>query len=253
MCETPLRLTKIPLRADLLAATARRRGIGRQFDEGYLVHCLLTEVWQDDAPAPFVVRGSGRQLDVWGYTKRSVSQLAEHARAFADPGTLAVFDGLTGLADKEMPVFPAGQRVGFLSKVCPVVRLAKSVDGRRAGAEVDAFLSRCFAAGPGVPVDREEVYREWFAARLGEATVSGVRLEDLVVDSISRVRLVRRTQGSERSAKTLERPEVRLRGTLVVEDGETFLGIIARGIGRHRAFGYGAVLVVAPGTTHSRQ
>ncbi len=38
-------------------------------------------------------------------------------------------------------------------------------------------------------------------------------------------------------------PEAEFEGTLEVLDGTAFHAVLARGIGRHRAFGYGMLLV----------
>lgn len=253
MSEQTLHLVKVPLRADKLVAIAKRRQIRiRDLDDGYLVHCLLAEIWQAQAPAPFVLRGNGRTLDVWGYSRADASELIEHARAFGDPSILDALDGVGTICSKAMPHLERGRGVGFLARVCPVARLAKSKNGHRAGAEVDVFLSRCFAVGGDVAVSREAVYREWFAARLEDTAATGARLARVTVAGITRTRIVRRTQGAARQARVLERPDVHLEGDLLIEDGEAFLRFLAHGIGRHRAFGFGALIVVPPGTTHPR-
>jgi len=253
MPDEALHLVKVPLRADKLAAIATRRGIRlRILDDGYLVHCLLTELWQERAPSPFVIRGSGRTLDVWGYSAASAAELAEHAQAFGDPSTLTAFDELNGIGSRAMPRFNTGRRVGFLARVCPVARVAKARARLRQGAEVDVFVARCFAADPGTTLSREAVYREWFRERMADTTRTGASLLSVRVASIARTRLVRRTQGGTREAKWLERPDVRLEGEMAVEDGEAFLRFLARGVGRHRAFGFGALIVVPAGTPHPR-
>jgi CRISPR system Cascade subunit CasE len=62
---------------------------------------------------------------------------------------------------------------------------------------------------------------------------------------MSRERLLRRTHGNHRTTKRLERPDVRFEGDLTVRDAERFHEWLAHGIGRHRAFGFGA-LMLAP-------
>lgn len=253
MAEPTLQLVKVPLRADKLVETARRRGIPlRELDDGYLAHCLLRELWQDQAPAPFVLRGGGRNVDAWGYSRADATALIAHARDFGDPALLGVIDDLQGIASKPMPSFASDRRIGFLLRACPVVRLSKGRAGHRAGAEVDAFLARCFAVGEGVAVSRDEVYRDWLGRTLGAVERTGVRIERSAVAAVARERLIRRTQGGERQAKRLERPDVRFEGELVVEDGGRFLDLLAHGVGRHRAFGFGALMVVPPGTPYPR-
>lgn len=245
-----LHLVKVPLRPERLVAVARRRGISvRDFDEGYLTHCVLRELWQEKAPSPFVLKGRQRSLDAWGYSTSSASALQEHLRAFSDPELLQIVEDVEGISSRTMPIFKPGQRVGFLLRASPVVRLAKGRAGHRAGAEVDAFLAKCFAVGPGVDVSRQDVYRDWLSTRLsGEGL--GMRVERISVAGIARERLTRRTQGERREARQLERPEVHFEGDLVIEEGRAFLGLLAKGIGRHRAFGFGTLLVVPPGTHH---
>lgn len=248
-----LHLVKVPLRPDKLVAVAKRRGIRvRDLDDGYLVHCLLTELWQDDAPAPFVLRGNGRTLDAWGYSRADAKALVDHARAFGDPTTVDTLDGIDAVASKEVPTLEKGRRVGFLARVCPVARLSKATNGHRAGAEVDVFLSKCFSATPDARLSREAVYCEWFSDRVSDVAATGARVSHVRVAGMARTRIVRRTHGSTREAKALERPDVHMEGDLIIEDGAAFIGFLARGVGRHRAFGFGALMVVPPGTSQSR-
>lgn len=247
-----LHLVKVPLRSDKLMAIARRRGLPlREIDDGYLCHCIMRELWQERAPAPFVLRGSGRTLNAWGYSPADAKTLVEHAQAFGDPSLLAAISDIESLVSKAMPRFRAGRHLGFLLRACPIVRLARATNGHSAGAEVDAFLARCFAAGREVVVSREDVYRDWAAARLNQQAITGATLTRVRVAGISRERLVRRTQGDGRKAHRLERPDVRFEGDLVVVDGERFNAWLAHGVGRHRAFGFGALILVPPGTSYA--
>jgi len=246
-----LYLVKIPLRADKIMPIARRRGLPqRDLDDGYLTHCILKELWQDGAPKPFVLQGRGRVLDAWGYSRADAATLAEHARAFGDPSLLAAISDIDAIASKPMPRFERGHRIGFLLRACPVVRLATATNGHAAGAEIDAFLARCFAEGELTVVSREEVYCAWLRSRLGEQATTGVSVERVRIAGMSRERLIRRTHGRERSASRLERPDVRFEGDLVVADGDRFLACLSHGIGRHRAFGFGALILVPPGTAY---
>jgi CRISPR system Cascade subunit CasE len=247
-----LHLVKIPLRPDKLMAIARSRALPlRDLDDGYLCHCVMRELWQERAPAPFVLRGCGRTLDVWGYSDCDAEALVEHARAFGDPSLLAAIADLDAVASRGIPRFEGGRRLGFLLRACPVVRLAQATNGHVAGAEVDAFLARCFAVGKDVAVTRERVYRDWIAAKVNQPGTTGVTLDRVRVAAITRERLVRRTQGRERKASRLERPDVRFEGDLVVVDGERLHEWLAHGIGRHRAFGFGALILVPPGTSYA--
>lgn len=235
-------------------AIAKRRNIPvRTLDDGYLAHCLLTELWQDDAPGPFVLRGAGRSIDVWGYSRKSSADLIGHAQSFGDPSILDAIDGIDTISSRVMPSFPSGRRVGFLARVCPVVRLSKDIDGHRSGAELDVFLSHCLRAGREVSLSREAIYRRWVEERFGDGSATGATVDIVRMAGFVRTRLVRRTHGPVRTGRTIERPDVRLEGELTIRDGDLFLQFLAHGIGRHRAFGFGALLVVPPGSSYPRR
>ncbi|MGC3997674.1 MAG: type I-E CRISPR-associated protein Cas6/Cse3/CasE [Anaeromyxobacter sp.] len=134
----------------------------------------------------------------------------------------------------------SGRRFGFEVRACPIVRMSSEGPKWRKGAEVDAFLARCWKA-EGQPVEREAVYREWLARELDRRT--GARLVSVEVEAFKRERVVRRDHAPERRASTSERPDVLFRGVLEVADGINFSALLARGVGRHRGFGFGMVLL----------
>jgi CRISPR system Cascade subunit CasE len=45
---------------------------------------------------------------------------------------------------------------------------------------------------------------------------------------------------------TINRPEATFHGTFEIQDPTQFAAMLARGVGRHRAYGYGMVLLRAP-------
>lgn len=244
-----IHLVKVPLRADRLVGVARGRGLpAREIDEGYLAHVVMRELWKHTAPTPFVLRGQGGEMDAWGYSSMDAAALVDQAEACGERSLLGVLRDLDAIASRPMPSFARGRQIGFAVRACPVVRLAGPRSGHRAGAEVDAFLARCFAAGQGTPISREDVYREWLKRTMSQPAVTGVRVLRVRVAGMTRERLVRRTHQKARETHRLERPDVHFEGDMVVEDGNRLLGYLAHGVGRHRAFGFGALMLTPPGT-----
>jgi CRISPR system Cascade subunit CasE len=241
-----LRMTRLHLSLPSLIELGRRRRLPiRDVDEGYLVHCLLGELFGDDAPSPFALVGRhGRAVEVLAYTERSELELRRHAREFAATVAQDACDW-SRMAQKELPdCWPPGSRLAFRTRVCPVVRVARGSEHYRPGAEVDAFLALCSEVGEGVQVDRQSVYRQWFRdqiERTGGAQVLSTRLEAFRFE-----RLVRRTQGTQREAKIKQRPDATIAGELKVTDSARFSALLRRGIGRHRAFGFGMLLLSKP-------
>lgn len=249
----PIHLLRIPLDAQKLYAFARRSSASASdYDEGYAVHALFAALFDHGAksgahvaPKPFHVKHSGqRTLDVLGYGPEDHAALAHRARAFADPVAWGACD-LDGMASKPMPeAFPASSRLAFSVRVCPIRRIAKRGPMKRDRAEVDAFLAAAWEVGPEVVLDREAVYRAWLdaemakdgAARVLEASMTTFRLDQFH----------RRTHGEHRKGHGTQRPDVTFAGELEVGDPAAFARRLARGVGRHRAFGFGMLLLLPP-------
>lgn len=242
-----LHMHSIHLGQPALAQLARRLRLPpHATDQGYLVHCAFGELFGEAAPTRFMIAAEhGRELRVLAYGPHDFAHLRDVADAFADPALHACVNWEAS-ASKRMPeTWQVGRRLGFEVRVCPIVRKAGEEERHRKGAEVDVFLARCWEAGEGVPVDREAVYRDWLAAQLSQA--NGIEIERSRVAAYARRRLIRRTQGEVRKSQVLDRPDVTFAGELTVRDPAAFGALLRRGVGRHRAFGFGMVLLKPAG------
>jgi len=227
-----------------LPAMLRRIGADRRstdrFDLGYLVHWQLVSLFGDSAPSTFAIRGEeGRWVDVLGYAERDAESLRA-ASHVADPSAASACDWARFDAKPMPATWRDGTRFEFASRVCPVVRRSKDGPHCRRGAEVDAFLAACDVAG-NTPVERMTVYRDWLALQFGRD--GAAKLERFDPAGFRRVHLHRRTQGDVRRARALERPELSATGTIVVGRPDAFDRLLRRGLGRHRAFGFGMLLL----------
>ena len=253
---TELNLVRVPIATNALARWAgergwvRRRGGVAAFDEGRALHHLINEVFGSGALRPFRLlvpprRASG---NLYAYSALRGAALRAAAAAHALPDHLRVlYPGR--LESKPMPdIWRAGQRLGFDVRVRPVRRLGYDLDttsGRVAkGAEMDAFLLEALhrhGAEPGGMVQenrtREAVYLDWLTERLD----STVRL-DRATCRLARFRRVRVARGNHGP----EGPDATIHGTLIVSDPVSFAALLAHGVGRHRAYGYGMLLLRPP-------
>jgi CRISPR system Cascade subunit CasE len=247
--DASLQMVRLALEGRGVAEVARRRALrASTTDDGYLVHCLLVELFGDLAPRPFALAGTrGRALVVLGYTSTTANELRRHADTFAAPNVHRTCQW-EQLAVKAMPrVWPEGTRLGFAVRVCPVVRMSGEGPTHRKGAEVDAFLATTWKADPSRPQDRETVYREWLRAAIERR--GGARLVAARLSGFRIARLLRRTQGSERRAELRERPDAHFTGEIEVTDSAAFAALLRAGIGRHRSFGFGMLLLHPVGRT----
>lgn len=275
MTSAPRSLFMIELKPDIQKAMAwmleQSRSIVRPgHDDGYGWHALLAAAFGDLAPKPFrLMEPTERPAQLLAYTGHNPSALIDHARIGATPGVYSAL-GIDGLAHKPMPgTFSTGQRFGFEVRVHPTVRQdyrdpTTGVVDRRRSRERDAFLAAVDAAplprGERPEILREEVYRDWLARRFdGAATIEP---DSFRLTQLKRGLLLRPRQTARNSDLTQRRdlvrvgllksgangeqggsPDATLQGKLSISDPEAFATLLARGIGRHRAFGFGMLLL----------
>jgi CRISPR system Cascade subunit CasE len=232
--------------------TIRRGANGRQrdtgFDEGRALHHLLAETFGPGVLHPFrhIVAPGGIQALLYAYSQQDASALRQVAEACALPEVSVVFD-LAQLAAKVMPQsWRTGRHLGFELRVRPVSRLLKSLDCSSnaipKGTEIDVFMLEALRRFPAAGAEenmlqagrsREAVYTDWLAQRLaGAATLEpNVRLA-----RFQRVRAARKGYSPEG-------PDAILQGDLTVDDPVRFHLLLCQGIGLHKSYGYGMLLL----------
>lgn len=126
---------------------------------------------------------------------------------------------------------------------------------RGAKGEQDAFLHAVAAAGgrDGALVSREAVYADWLRAQLAERPgqprqpwQGAVELLDVQLSAFGRSRIQRHSQAgaaTARKGRTIDGPDATLTGHLRVIDPVAFAHLLTRGIGRHRSYGFGMLLL----------
>lgn len=241
--ESTLYMTRLELETRRLFELGKRRRLpSRSLDVGYLVHCALGELFGEQAPAPFAVTGQDRRYtQLLAYGDVPDAGLRELAERFAMPELFALCRW-EDVKSKPMPSsWPVGTRVGFEVRACPVVRGARHSPLERKDAEVDAFLAECWRVGKEQDVDREVVYKAWLEQQFIRS--EGATLLEARVERFQLTELTRRTQGDERKARLKRKPDVTFRGALEVTAAEPFAALLRRGVGRHRGFGFGMLLL----------
>lgn len=231
-------------------------------DDGYLVHAVLTALFGGRAPKPFALpsadaaAGRGRNgnradYSVLAYSAAPLTNLRAEAEATADPAVFRALDWDLA-ADKPMPTLAAGTHLAYRVRVCPVTRLARGSTARTPGSEMDAYEAACLAAErAGTPMPaRDAVYVDWLRSRLDSEALA---IGPPAVTTRRSVDLLRRARPSgepERPLRRLRRPDVTFTGEMEVRDPHRFAALLTRGIGRHRAFGFGMMLLRRPEQSH---
>jgi CRISPR system Cascade subunit CasE len=242
MSNAPFHLLHIQPDPQRLAAwAARHRLLDTSGDLGYALHGLFRAVFGEHAPRSF--RYLDAKQGLLAYTSLSAAELGQ-AAALAPPDAAAALGlGATyshpGLNVRPFPMqWPAGHVLGFDVRVRPVIREGHT------GKERDAFLA-AVEKSAGIAVDRSQVYSQWLRESLGRQ--GGAELIDVTLDRFRLLDVMRKTQKIDtteaRRRRAVSGPDAVLTGHLRVTDSAAFCELIARGIGRHRAFGFGLLLL----------
>ena len=228
------------VRAEIGARDFQRwMGMRRLQDPDHGMHCLLTECFgRDLAPRPFraIFPRGGAHGCLYGYGSADADDLREAAGAYADPLQCRIIPPHS-IDSKPMPdEWREGKRLGFEVRVRPIARRTDKADTRPA-KEWDAFQLEAEQHPRGeMARSREEVYTDWLRKQF---EIRGVAtLESATLASFQRTRAVRRLRGAYS-----EGPDALMRGTLEITDGPAFAKLLAGGVGRHRAYGYGMLLL----------
>ncbi len=257
-----------------LARWATRSGQqALRVDRGYALHAAARATLGVLAPKPFALVERQERAEFIGYRRADMDEVhrAIELGALAEPDAALAL----GLADSQpmrvvaMPdQWKAGQRLAFDVRIAPVVR-SRSTDGRY--PEMDAAFHPAFSTGVLAArpssgggesanhdrhegrdghqvIDREAAHGRWLArelARDGAASLLTHRQRAFRLTSIAR--RIRPEPDSARQTREGLLPDLTVRGVLRIDDPPAFSRLIERGLGRHRSFGYGCLLLAPEG------
>lgn len=250
-----LHLVRLALDARALSAFAVANGASDD-DGGYAVHLALRHRFGAAAPQPFRVFADA---PAGPYLLGYAADAAALGDAAALPAGDPLLDGVFPAAPQLRPMpetWREGARYGFEVRVRPVVRFGARIQAERRATEaaqaddnwwarareVDAWVAALNRPGADPEISRATAYADWLAARF-DGIAEAERIEPRL---FRRVR-TRRSPHGRPGRRTVEGPEVVMAGTLAVRDPDGFARLLARGIGRHAAFGFGMLLLSPPG------
>lgn len=205
---------------------------------GYGLHAWLKAAFGELAPKPWrLLVDNHRPPRILGYASHDAAELRKRILEFAEPSVLQVCpDPETMSASRLMPKWQTGRRLRFQILCCPVGRKA------RTGVEKDLFLIQADSEPDNTGLDREAVYCSWATEKLeGKA----LKIDSIRLIGFRLVKLARQTQSThhQRHIHQIVRPQALIEGALTIQDPDEFTRVLAQGLGRHRAFGYGMLLL----------
>lgn len=225
----------------LAAWAARHRLLDKEGDLGYALHALLHAAFGEHAPQPF--RYLDAEQGLLAYTRLDATGLAQLV-ALVEPDVAAALGlGQTrqhgGMNVRPFPThWAVGHALGFEVRVRPIIREGKT------GRERDAFLAAVERSADSA-LERGDVYVQWLHDLL--ARQGGAELIDANMTRYQQLGVTRKSQmdspGAMRYSRLVGGPDAVLAGKLRVIDPQAFAQLLARGVGRHRAFGFGLLLL----------
>jgi CRISPR system Cascade subunit CasE len=217
----------ISLPAALAAASGSLSHAGRR-DLSLVLKTALTEALGGPLVRPWRLMGTRDQTaTLLGYTDGQDATALRGRLAFATP---AWQQAVQVVATAPLPNLTAGQRLRFSLRLVPTVNQTQ-------GGEIDAFLYAVRQA-PAEPHNRAAVYLAYVAARLHGAAIGMVGLHGMRLTP-----MVRRQGKQDWTTRTF--PVADLAGDLTVTDPHRFTWTLARGLGRQRGYGFGAIRLEA--------
>lgn len=229
-------LRLVPDRLALAKWAARQKQPRDVQDNGFAWHGLLQAVFGDGAPKPFVDRLNAGVNELLGYGL-GFKPLAE-----VEP-LAAQAVGMGALRSTRMPDdWRAGRNLSFEVRARPVVRSRQASDNGNP-IELDAAVA---ARRHDPDSSREDAYRQWLARELGRD--GAAELVSMRIAGFSRTKVARRFgQSTPRQWQSVDGPDAWFRGALRITDSEAFSALLGRGLGRHRSFGFGCLLIAPVG------
>jgi len=223
--------------AQALAVWATRHGVlSPDGDYGYALHGLLSAAFGEQAPKPF--RYMGKQ-GLLAYTVENLETLRLHA-SLATPDIARAL-GLNELDARPFPgVWKEGQALGFEVRVRPVIR---AKDGRERDAFLHAVDAIPAAEGGGI-AQRALIYSDWLDKQFavdGAAQIIQAQMEEFRLTRV--LRKAGAGENGKRKSHAVTGPDAVFKGQLQVGNPDAFERLLARGVGRHRAFGFGMLLL----------
>ena len=234
------------MKADInLPNMARWAAEENHSDPDRTAHCLLTESFgPEDAPRPFVIKAREEYGSPHGtllaYTRLAAEELRESAERHQRLAHAAVLDPETLKTVRTPTQWEEGQTLEFEIRTKPTKRSSSRQDGGH-GHEQDFFL-----ASP-TNSSRAATYCQWLAQTMSRQGALLADPETMTVRQLSLRRTKRQNNSGWHTA-----PDVTITGAATVINPELMEQAIAQGLGRHKGYGYGMLLLKRPTTRSAK-
>ena len=196
-------------------------------DPGYVIKTILTEAFGGPVLRPWALRAQRQQHAVIvAYSSKPIDEITSRL-GLALPSVRTCVGEVFGYP---VPALAKEQRLRYTVRLCPTIRSTNR-------GETDAFLLAADMVSPDAGLTRDAIYRQYLAERL-----PGVRLDTCRLEGFQLHAMVRKREGGSGLAAR-KFPDAVLSGELTLVEPSHFMEVLAKGVGRQRAFGYGMVML----------
>ena len=205
-------------------------------DPDRAMHCLVNESFSKEfAPRPFFLQMSqtaARQHGILlGYTSADAATLKSTAEYYQHQPHKTIIDP-DSIKTRAVPSeWEPGKRIKFQVRIMPTTRQSIYGSGEKT-TEIDPYMN--YQGN----MPREQFYCTWLHKKFKVQGGMTTDPENMNMTQFN-VRRVKR----QRTQSWIPGSEVTIIGSAEVGDPAKFLELLRSGIGRHRGFGYGMVLV----------
>lgn len=223
------------LQADIdMRNLARWAALEKHSDADRSLHCLVYHTFGQNVPRAFAAIPDREEPSSHGkllaYSSLEQRELREIARSNQSHLTAAIMNPFTFRTTPLPEAWPEGATVGFRVRIMPTYR--NSTRSGQAAGEHDIQLR----ADPGQP--KERTYALWLADLLRRKAGAEPDL-----DSIRMTRCASRKFKRQNSQRWAHGPDATMTGVCAVRDPELWENALRYGIGRHKTYGYGMILI----------
>ena len=208
----------------------------RHSDPDRTAHCLVLESFgKEHAPRPFIVKTRQANQNLEGhllaYAQTDAQTLIKKADQHQKLAHSAVMNPNTIKTVNIPNNWEVGQPIRFQIRVRPTKR-ASSRDIHRGGSESDIYLKVADTH------TRAEAYCEWLSDILKHRAGLDSRPENMQLSNFALRRIKR-----QNSSNWITGPDATITGLATITDPQAFHSALKNGIGRHKSFGYGMLLI----------
>ena len=208
-------------------------------DPDLALHCLVYETFgREAAPTPFRWQEQGtpglaQRANLLAYTNLTAEELRD-AVARTQKKPLARIIAADDIATVATPdPWEAGTMLRFEVRVRPTRRQALGKGPEERMTERDRFL------GAPEGSTRAQVYCDWVAEQIQREGAARVMPGSMAMTRLA----IRSGSRKTRQRPRFTGPDANIQGIMAVQKPEEFRDLLARGIGRHRSYGYGMLIV----------